>query len=159
MQVSIIAIGRLRTGPFRDLFQGYGDRFAQLGRSQGVSGIGVRELAQARQSRPADRRRAEGQAILAAGKEATLVVLDERGRDMSSDILADYVRSTRDNGTEALNFIVGGPDGLDRSVARRADLVIGFGRQTWPHQLVRVMLAEQLYRALTIISGHPYHRS
>ncbi|MFV2091566.1 MAG: 23S rRNA (pseudouridine(1915)-N(3))-methyltransferase RlmH [Hyphomicrobiales bacterium] len=159
MQVTIIAVGRLRSRPMLELFEDYGDRFAHLGRGLGITGIEVRELAQAKQSRPADRRRAEAQAILTAGKASTLVALDERGRDLPSPALADYMQSTRDNGAGALSFIIGGPDGLDQSVTARVDRVIGFGRQTWPHQMVRVMLAEQLYRALTIISGHPYHRS
>ena len=159
MRVSIIAVGRLRAGPQRDLFQDYADRFEQLGRGMGVTGLGVRELAEAPGNRADERRKAEARAILTAGKSGKLVALDEHGRDMPSVKLAEYLRGQRDAGTGDLCFVIGGPDGLDKTIAQRADLVIGFGRQTWPHQLVRVMLAEQLYRALTIINGHPYHRS
>ncbi|MHA1524922.1 MAG: 23S rRNA (pseudouridine(1915)-N(3))-methyltransferase RlmH [Alphaproteobacteria bacterium] len=159
MRVSIVAVGRLRAGPMRTLFQDYATRFEQLGRGMGVVGIKMREVAEAANARPADRRKAEAKALLPPDRPMRLVVLDEGGRDVSSTGLADFVRDQRDEGTGEICFIIGGPDGLDKSVVNRADLVLGFGRQTWPHQLVRVMLAEQLYRALTILSNHPYHRS
>jgi 23S rRNA (pseudouridine1915-N3)-methyltransferase len=88
-----------------------------------------------------------------------LLVLDERGRHVSSAAFAQMLAEARDAGSEALTLLIGGPDGIDEALRERASLVVAFGAMTWPHQLVRVLLAEQLYRAATILSGHPYHRA
>jgi len=87
------------------------------------------------------------------------VVLDETGRDMSSEALATILGGWRDGGTREARFLIGAADGHDAATRAGADLLLGFGRATWPHMLVRAMLAEQLYRAMTILAGHPYHRS
>lgn len=87
-----------------------------------------------------------------------VVALDERGKELSSRELADTIARWQQQGASSLAFIIGGADGLDESVRKRADLTLAFGRATWPHMLVRAMLAEQIYRAQTIIEGHPYHR-
>lgn len=89
---------------------------------------------------------------------AAVVALDERGRDRSSDEFASQLGGWRDGGRRTVAFLIGGPDGLAPSVLAAADASLAFGRSTWPHRLVRVMLAEQLYRATTILAGHPYHR-
>ena len=88
-----------------------------------------------------------------------LVILDERGRNLSSEALASWIGERRDQGQREMLFAIGGPDGHAEDAARKAALVLSFGSLTWPHQLARVMLAEQLYRAVTILSGHPYHRA
>jgi 23S rRNA (pseudouridine1915-N3)-methyltransferase len=87
------------------------------------------------------------------------VVLDEAGRDLSSEALAEHLRRWRDDGAREVRFLIGAADGHDAATRAGADLLLGFGRATWPHMLVRAMLAEQLYRASTILAGHPYHRS
>ena len=87
-----------------------------------------------------------------------MVALDERGRDLTSRDLASTFGRWRDDARTRLAFLIGGPDGHGDAVRARADLLLSFGRMTWPHRLVRVMLAEQLYRAATILAGHPYHR-
>jgi 23S rRNA (pseudouridine1915-N3)-methyltransferase len=87
-----------------------------------------------------------------------MVALDERGRDLTSRDLADQIAAWRRDGQRDLAFLVGGPDGLDDAVLARADLTLALGRMTWPHRLVPALLAEQLYRASTILTGHPYHR-
>jgi 23S rRNA (pseudouridine1915-N3)-methyltransferase len=87
------------------------------------------------------------------------VVLDETGSDLSSTALADRLRDWRDSGAREVRFLIGAADGHDAATRADADLLLGFGRATWPHMLVRAMLAEQLYRATTIIAGHPYHRT
>lgn len=87
------------------------------------------------------------------------VVLDETGRDMSSEALAAILGGWRDDGTREVRFLIGAADGHDATTRDGADLLLGFGRATWPHMLVRAMLAEQLYRAMMILAGHPYHRS
>jgi 23S rRNA (pseudouridine1915-N3)-methyltransferase len=90
---------------------------------------------------------------------SALVLLDERGKNFSSEEFAGRLGLFRDGGRKALVVAIGGPDGHDQSLRDQADLVVSFGELTWPHQLVRVMLGEQLYRAATILSGHPYHRA
>ena len=151
MQVIIAAIGRDRAGPTRDLFEDYCRRSPWP--------IRLVEIAP-RSSQPTERRvREEGDRLLqAVPPDAVLVVLDETGRQLDSAGLARRIaRWQEQRGT--LAFVIGGPDGLARSVLDRAEIALAFGRMTWPHRLVRVMLAEQLYRAGTILSGHPYHRN
>lgn len=86
------------------------------------------------------------------------MVLDELGTDLSSAALADVLRGWQDSGTREVRFLIGAADGHDVATRGGADLLLGFGRATWPHMLVRAMLAEQLYRVTTILAGHPYHR-
>jgi 23S rRNA (pseudouridine1915-N3)-methyltransferase len=151
MQVIVAAIGRDRAGPTRDLFQDY------CGRSPWP--IRLVEIAP-RSSGPRERRlREEADRLLGAVPPgAILVALDETGRQLDSAGLARRIaRWQGEHGT--LAFAIGGPDGLARSVLERAEATVAFGRMTWPHRLVRVMLAEQIYRASTILSGHPYHRA
>lgn len=90
---------------------------------------------------------------------SVIVVLDERGRTLSSPELAGQLALWRDGGQQDAAFVIGGADGIDPALRSRADLAISFGRMVWPHMLVRVMLAEQLYRATTILAGSPYHRT
>jgi 23S rRNA (pseudouridine1915-N3)-methyltransferase len=150
MQVIIAAIGRDRAGPTRDLFEDYCQRSPWP--------IRLVEITR-RSSGPSERRlREEADRLLqAVPPDAVLIALDEAGRQMDSAGLARRItRWQEEHGT--LAFVIGGPDGLARSVLDRANATIAFGRMTWPHRLVRVMLAEQIYRASTILSGHPYHR-
>ena len=87
------------------------------------------------------------------------VLLDERGRDLPSEELAAILSDWRENGIREARFVLGAADGHSREERREADLLLAFGKATWPHLLARAMLAEQLYRATTIVAGHPYHRS
>ena len=96
--------------------------------------------------------------LSALPKNATVVALDERGKTLSSIQLAHALAAWRDDGTADIAFVIGGADGLDARVTQRADLVLSLGPMTWPHLMVRAMLAEQLYRAQQILAGHPYHR-
>lgn len=106
------------------------------------------------------RRAREGEALLAAiPSGARLVALDERGRAESSETLAKRLGRWRDDGARTIGFVIGGADGLDEPVRKKADFVLSFGALTWPHMLVRAMLAEQIYRAQSILAGHPYHRA
>jgi 23S rRNA (pseudouridine1915-N3)-methyltransferase len=150
MQVVIAAIGRDRAGPTRDLFDDYCRRAPWP--------VRLVEIAP-RSSQPAERRlREEADRLLkAVPPDAVLVALDEAGRELDSAGLARRIaRWQEEYGT--LAFVIGGPDGLAPDVLDRAHATLAFGRLTWPHRLVRVMLAEQLYRAGTILAGHPYHR-
>jgi 23S rRNA (pseudouridine1915-N3)-methyltransferase len=159
MRVVVAAVGRLKTGPDRELAERYRDRAVKVGRALGVRGVEIVEVRESR-AREADRRLTEEAIALASiiPDGAVTVLLDGRGENYSSDSFAGRLRGWRDGGREAVYFIIGGADGLGVALRDRADLILAFGSITWPHQLVRIMLMEQIYRAMTILSGHPYHR-
>ena len=160
MRVIIAAVGRLKAGPERELSVRYSERAAAGGRRIGWQGVAVVEVTESRARRPQDRRLEEAVGLEAAVPEiAAIVALDEAGEVLSSPQLAARLERWRDAGTPATAFLIGGADGLAESLRRRANLRLAFGTATWPHQLVRIMLLEQLYRAMTILSGHPYHRA
>lgn len=158
MRLIVVAVGRLKAGPARLLAEHYRDRAAKAGRAIGVRGLEIIEVHESR-SRDADRRMVEESIAIATlvPDGAPSVVLDQRGESVASTAFAERLRGWRDGGRDAV-FIVGGPDGMAPSLQDKADLILGFGAQTWPHQLVRIMLLEQLYRAMTLMAGHPYHR-
>jgi 23S rRNA (pseudouridine1915-N3)-methyltransferase len=159
MHVSIHAVGRMKAGPERELASRFLDRFAKAGPSVGLDFSGLSEFSESRASSVEERRREEGQKLLARGDGATaLILLDERGNNIGSEAFAGSLAGYAESGRKSLVLAIGGPDGHDPMLREEADLVVSFGKLTWPHQLVRVMLAEQLYRAATILSGHPYHR-
>lgn len=160
MRLLLLGVGRLKPGPERELAQRYLDRADAAARAARLTGVETRELMESRARRPEDRKAEEGRALLAllpAG--GTLLALDERGRALSSEAFAQEIGRARDSGAPAFALALGGPDGLDPAVREQARLVVAFGAMTWPHQLARVLAAEQLYRAVTILSGHPYHRA
>ena len=158
MRVAIIAVGRLKAGPERELADRYGKRIGAGGRALGLSALDIRELDESRARRPDARRRDEARAIEAAlAPGGVRIVLDERGRDWTSEAFADFLRGARDE-NRALDFVIGGPDGLDRDFLSQAGLRLRLGAMTLPHGLARVLLLEQIYRATTILAGHPYHR-
>jgi len=148
MRMTIVAVGRAKAGPERELFRHYLKRMAQ-----------PLDLKEIEVKATTDAKRTEGDRLLAAvPKGSVIVALDERGKDLSSRQLADRVAGWRDEGIRDVAFLIGGADGLDGRVRDSADLLLSFGRVTWPHMLMRGMLAEQLYRAQCILAGHPYHR-
>jgi 23S rRNA (pseudouridine1915-N3)-methyltransferase len=160
MKLIIHAVGRLKAGPERELAERYFDRLEKSGPAVGLEFSGVTEIAESRAQTATERRREEGQRLQMQLQPGTaLVLLDERGKNLPSEELAGRVGLLRDNGRKAMLVAIGGADGHDASLRDQAELVVSFGALTWPHQLVRVMLAEQLYRVTTILSGHPYHRS
>jgi 23S rRNA (pseudouridine1915-N3)-methyltransferase len=121
--------------------------------------VDLREVQERRAAPPGGLVLAEAGLLLQAlGESGRIIALDERGDDCSSADFAELLRRWRDDGETACGFALGGADGLHPDVRKRADRIIRFGRQTWPHMLARVMLAEQLYRAQQILAGHPYHR-
>ena len=159
MRLGVIAVGRLKNGPERDLVARYRARAEALGRSLGITAVELIEIAESRARRDADRRAEEAEAILAKAGGSVLVAFDERGRaGITSEAFAEGIGTWRDEGRTALAFVIGGPDGLDDRIRRQAHLVVSFGALTLAHQLVRVLVLEQVYRALTILAGHPYHR-
>ncbi len=154
MRVTICAVGRARRGPEADLVQDYLTRFDRTGRALGIGQAKVIEV-EARQSDTA----AEGPLLRKAVPEgAYLCCLDERGRVESSPDFAERLARLRDDGVRDVAFVIGGADGIAPDLRAEAGHLLSFGKMVWPHMLVRVMLAEQLYRASSILAGSPYHR-
>jgi 23S rRNA (pseudouridine1915-N3)-methyltransferase len=159
MRVGIVAVGRMKQGPERELAARYLERAVATGKALGLTGFAVSELTESRAGSTASRKAEEAKAMAAAlPAGGVLVALDERGKTLGSEDFAQRLLRWRDDGKPALSFVIGGADGLDPAFVKAADLTLSFSPLTWPHQLVRIMLAEQLYRATTILSGHPYHR-
>jgi 23S rRNA (pseudouridine1915-N3)-methyltransferase len=157
MRLCVAAAGRLRAGPEASLIDDYSGRIAGLGRGLGVTAFDIREI-EAPKGLSADKRRERESALLIeATPGARRFALDERGANLSSEEFARRIADLRDAGAGALAFLIGWADG--HHPALEADFRIAFGRATFPHMLVRVMLVEQIYRALTILAGHPYHRA
>jgi len=151
MRIVIAAVGRFRREPERELFEAFVKRISWP--------IALKEVEERRPLPAPQKKAAEGAKLLAALPEgATVVALDEAGKALSSVQFAKHMRRWRDDGVGDLAFVIGGADGLDASVLERAQLSLSLGPMTWPHMMVRALLAEQLYRAQSILSGHPYHR-
>jgi len=152
MRIVIAAVGRMRPGPMRALLDTY------LGRMTSLP-VELREVA-ARGNVPAHRLKVSEAGLLlqALPESGPIVAMDERGDDLSSQAFTALLAGWRDEGHSACGFAIGGADGLDGSVRQCAAKTLSFGRATWPHMLVRVMLAEQIYRSQQILAGHPYHR-
>jgi 23S rRNA (pseudouridine1915-N3)-methyltransferase len=159
MRISLFAVGRLKTGPEKDLASRYIDRFAKAGPAVGLELARVVEINESRASNAETRKKEEGAILEKSLPEGSiLVLLDERGKTLGSEAFADMLGRHRDSGKRDMMIAIGGADGLDPDLRARADLVLNLGAMTWPHQIVRILIAEQLYRAVTILSGHPYHR-
>lgn len=155
MHLKIAAVGRLRAGPEADLANDYLSRIDKIGRSVGIGPTTIQEVEAKKGGMTAE-------AVLlekATQGSRPLIILDERGKTLSSPEFASKLGEWRDQGSSAATFIIGGADGIDPALRTKGDLSLSFGRMVWPHMLVRVMLAEQLYRATSILTGSPYHRS
>lgn len=156
MKLTICAVGRLRKGPEAELIDDYLTRATRTGRALGLGPATVTEV---------EDKKGGGMAAEAALLEnalpdnARIIALDERGKLLTSPQFADHLARWRDDGIRDTALIIGGADGIDPTLRARADLSLSFGKMVWPHMLVRVMLAEQIYRATTILAGSPYHRS
>jgi 23S rRNA (pseudouridine1915-N3)-methyltransferase len=153
LKVSLLCVGRLGAAPEAALARAWAERASQAGRSLGFGPVEIIEV-EARKPGKA----AEAEALLTRAGEALLIACDERGAALTSRAFADRLARLRDDGVRRLAFVIGGADGLDDSVLTKAQQRLAFGSQTWPHALARAMLAEQIYRAATIMAGLPYHR-
>ena len=158
MRIVVAAVGKLKRGAESDLGERYRERAAKSGRGIGLRSLEVVEIAESR-ARDAQRRMLEESIALAniIPKGAATVLLDPKGEALDSSSFTKRLRGWNDGGRDVV-FVIGGPDGLAPTLSDQADLHLAFGALTWPHQLVRVMLLEQIYRAVTMLSGHPYHR-
>jgi 23S rRNA (pseudouridine1915-N3)-methyltransferase len=160
MRVLVLAVGRLKKGADSELCARYLKRAIQAGRGIGLRDVEIVEIRESRADN-AERRMLEESIALAnvIPDGAMVAILDPQGENLGSAALAAQIGKWRDDGRPALVFIIGGPDGLAQSLGDKAGFRLAFGAATWPHQLVRIMLLEQIYRAVTILSGHPYHRA
>jgi 23S rRNA (pseudouridine1915-N3)-methyltransferase len=160
MRLVVVAIGRLKQGPERELAERYRERFDEIGRKLGFRGLEIHEILESRARDAAARIAEEATAMTALMPEKhVLVALDERGDNVDSAAFARHLGRWRDDSVASTIFTIGGADGLSPDLRRKAKLRMAFGAATWPHQMVRVMLLEQIYRAATILAGHPYHRA
>lgn len=160
MRIIVAAVGRLKKGPETELSERYRKRAAQTGRQLGLRDIEIIEIRESRAS-DAGKRMLEESIALAnvIPQNAAVVLLDSRGTNLDSTGFASQLAKWRANDRPAIVFLIGGPDGLAASLRETAELHLSFGTATWPHQMVRVMLLEQIYRVTTILTGHPYHRA
>jgi len=159
MRISLFAVGRLKAGPEKELASRYLDRFAKAGPAIGLEFARLTEVPESKASNAETRKREEAAALEKALPDgALLVLLDERGKSLDSGGFADAIGRFRDGGKRDLMIAIGGADGLDPALRPKAAAILNLGSMTWPHQLVRILIAEQLYRCVTILSGHPYHR-
>jgi 23S rRNA (pseudouridine1915-N3)-methyltransferase len=160
MRLIVAAVGRLKDGPERELAERYGKRARDAGRRIGFRDTEVVEIRESRAQEAGKRMVEESIALLnVIPDNAAVVLLDERGDSLDSATLAQRLARWRDDGRPAVVFVIGGADGLSPALRDKAALRLAFGAATWPHQLARVMLLEQLYRAVSILAGHPYHRA
>jgi 23S rRNA (pseudouridine1915-N3)-methyltransferase len=159
MRIVVAAVGRLKQGPERDLAERYRKRAADVGRGIGLRDVEIIEIRESK-ARESEKRMIEESIALATviPEDAVTIVLDERGENLDSVELTKRITRWRDSGRSAAVFVIGGADGLGANLRDRADLRLAFGAATWPHQLLRIMLLEQIYRAATLSAGHPYHR-
>jgi 23S rRNA (pseudouridine1915-N3)-methyltransferase len=160
MRIQVIAVGRLKTAPEQLIAQDYLDHAARLARPLGLSQISLREVPESRGADVTRRKSEEARGLLSAVPAAAHVAaLDSRGKEFGSEAFAYELRRLADRGISDLAFIIGGPDGLAPELLDRAQLLLSLSKLTWPHRLVRAMLAEQIYRSVTILLNHPYHRA
>lgn len=151
MRITLAAVGRCKRGPLRSLYEDYAARLSWK--------LELKEVEERRPLPAAQLKAREGELLLAAlPGDSTLIALDSGGRGLSSEAFAERLGQLRDSGLRDLAFVIGGAEGLSEDLLKRADMSLSLGPMTWPHMLVRVMLAEQIYRAQSILSGHPYHR-
>lgn len=158
MRITIIGVGKLKDEAERVLVDRYLERLKGA-RSTGLGPVSEKELPEARQPNASDRQNFEAQRLMKLAEGAdSIVVLDERGKSLTSNAFANWIGAERDRGVKHLAFLLGGPDGHGVQMLETGRLRLSLGNMTLPHGLARAVLAEQIYRASTILAGHPYHR-
>ena len=160
MQLSIIAIGQMRGADEMPLVEDFQRRIEASGRQLGISSLSFLELRAKRGLTGGEKKRSEN-ALIAnalARRNGPLIVLDEAGKSLTSRAFTDRLQGWIERGDSDVTFVIGGADGLDDKIRARADMVLSFGPMTWPHMLARVLLCEQIWRSVSILTRHPYHR-
>jgi 23S rRNA (pseudouridine1915-N3)-methyltransferase len=160
MRIAISAVGKLKDAEERAIVERYAKRLNGAGKSLGLGPVDIRELPESRATDVGERKRDEATRLLKnIGAGDAVVALDPVGRSLTSEAFSAFIRETRDGGAKACVFLIGGPDGHGEATLNAAVMKLSLGSLTLPHGLARVVLIEQLYRAATILSGHPYHRA
>jgi 23S rRNA (pseudouridine1915-N3)-methyltransferase len=160
MKLGLLCVGKLKDDGERAIVARYLERFGQVGAGLGLSWTGTTELMESRADSAQARKSAEAADLRRRlPAEGRIIALDERGRSLSSEDFAETLRRWQEEGARVASLVIGGPDGLDSALAKEAHLTLSLGRMTLPHGLARAIIAEQLYRAATILARHPYHRS
>ena len=160
MRLWIVAVGQAKGTSEGALVDDFIGRAQKMGRSMGFTAVTVEELPVSKAREAQLRMKEEGERLADRVPDgAHIVLLDAKGKGMTSEDFADFLGALRDAGTRDLAFVIGGPDGLGALPGKKSGRSLAFGPQTWPHLLARVLLSEQVYRALTILAGHPYHRA
>lgn len=159
VKVFVAAIGRLKKGPEQELAKRYADRIQKSGKAVGITALETVEIPESRAADSDTRKAEEAKSLLARLPDKIhILAFDERGISPTSRKFSTTLKGKLDSGAQNLAFVIGGPDGLSEEMRSQARQIISFGALTLPHQLVRVMVLEQLYRAVTILTNHPYHR-
>ncbi len=159
MKLHLAAIGRLKTGPEKQLADDYAIRIKATGRKAGISSLKISDWPESQKPSAAGRLADESQLLWSAIPDgAHVVALDERGKSMASEAFATHLRKIQERGAHDLVFILGGPDGHAPATRTKVNELLALGPMTWPHRLARIMLLEQIYRSVTILLNHPYHR-
>lgn len=159
MRLQILAVGRMKSGPEQELYDRYSNRISKSGKALHFMGPDLHEIVESRVQDTQKRKSEEAEQLLkAAGDGVSIILLDECGKDLTSQEFAQLLQTEQDTGTTKLAFAIGGPDGHGDELKNVAVRKIRLGAMTWPHQIARILLAEQIYRGITILSGHPYHR-
>jgi 23S rRNA (pseudouridine1915-N3)-methyltransferase len=159
MKMTVASVGRLKAGPLRTLAMDYAEAAGNFGRKIGLGPLTMTEIVESRAA-SADLRRADeaSRLLKSCRPDDRRVVLSENGRMLASTAFAQWIAVLRDGGATRLVFMIGGPDGHGADAQAQADLVLSLSPMTLPHGLARIMLLEQIYRAATLLAGHPYHR-
>ena len=159
MKLKIISIGQLKNNPILEIQKDYESRILNLSKSVGIKNLEIKELPISKKSSIKERQKEEAKIISQHIKQDNLnVFLDGKGENINSVDISQIISKSSFNGKD-LVFFIGGPDGFDEKIIKVANKIISFGRVTWPHKLIRIMLLEQLYRGITILNNHPYHRN
>jgi len=159
VRLYLASVGRLKRGPEQELVARYRDRIEKSGKAIGLSSLQDVEISESRAANSEARKQEEAQILLDRVPDDSIIFcFDERGKTPSSRQFATSISAVLDGGHSSLSLMIGGPDGLHGDLRKRADRIISFGALTMPHQLVRVLVLEQVYRAVTILTNHPYHR-
>jgi 23S rRNA (pseudouridine1915-N3)-methyltransferase len=153
MKITLLTVGKLGRGVEAGLAKDYADRATASGRALGLGPVEVIEVESRKPGKAA-----EAAVLMPHLEDAYIIACDEHGQALASRAFSDRIARLRDDGVRRLVLVIGGADGLDKSLLDAANAKLAFGPQTWPHALVRAMLAEQVYRAVTILAGSPYHR-